>query len=218
MKRMILILLALALTLPLLGGALADGAPWPVVELEGTAAEMKPEYLKNQRRQAMTGPARDYAQAGAYLPRRVVDIRALLREGEYILVDLTYANAKRCLYFHEQSLYETAAEQTQLKGYPARTLVNMPVFYGPGPEYDYMTYRARSPFAAVDRELLREIFNGNEAWIKKALKDEVIMVSVRRGTPIQVFFETKGWVFAEFSAALGKARGWMRADQVAAAQ
>ena len=36
------------------------------------------------------------------------------------------------------------------------------------------------------------------------------------GTSISVFFETDGWVFAEFNCSVGKARGWLPESQVRA--
>lgn len=33
-------------------------------------------------------------------------------------------------------------------------------------------------------------------------------------TPVNVFFETEGWVFAEFDCSIGLIRAWLPADQV----
>ena len=46
---------------------------------------------------------------------------------------------------------------------------------------------------------------------KVTLHDKVI---IHEGQGIDVFFETDGWVFAEFTASVGRARAWLPASQV----
>ena len=39
-------------------------------------------------------------------------------------------------------------------------------------------------------------------------------IELGRGSLVNVFFETDGWVFAEFGCALGTIRGWIPAGMV----
>ena len=39
-------------------------------------------------------------------------------------------------------------------------------------------------------------------------------ITLGSGNRVSVFFEADGWVFAEFSCALGMIRAWLPADQV----
>lgn len=44
--------------------------------------------------------------------------------------------------------------------------------------------------------------------------DEFTEALISSGTQVQVFFEENGWVFAEFSCALGNVRAWILVDQL----
>ena len=105
MKRNVSLILALVLAVSLMCGlAQAEDKKWPVREMTGTAVELKPGYTKTVQEQSYAGPGRGYALSGSFRPARVNKATALFREGDYVLVDLDYATAKRVVYFAARSL------------------------------------------------------------------------------------------------------------------
>ena len=55
--------------------------------------------------------------------------------------------------------------------------------------------------------------------LPESLKDDMLEEAVNRaleeGTDVNVFFETEGWVFAEFDCEMGTIRAWLPAEYVA---
>ena len=109
-KKTVLFALVLVLVLSMISGlALAEDGKWPVRDLTGTVVQLKPGYLKTIQEQSYAGPGRGYALSGSFRPNRVNKATALLSEGDYVLVDMDYATAKRVVYFSKKSL--VSAEQ-----------------------------------------------------------------------------------------------------------
>ena len=216
MKKIITLALALALMLTVISGALAEDKKWPEREITGTPVELRTTIFKNAREQSFAGPTRQYAMSGAFLSRRVNKATALLREGDAVLVDLDYANSKRFVYFEKNSLVSADVAEEKLEGVSAKTKAAVcPVFYGPGKDYDIVTQRAVSRFANWDYETLEELFDGNLAKIKRAMKDAIHWACLSDGAPVTVFFEANGWVYIETDqTSIGLARFWIPADTV----
>lgn len=216
MKKLLTLVLALALVLAACGAALADGGKWPVREIKGVPVELRTTIFKNAREQSFAGPSRAYALSGAFLSRRVVKATALLREGDSVLVYLDYANSKRFVYFEKDSLVSADVGEEKLEGVAAKTkAVVWPVYYGPGKEYDIVTQRAVSRYANWDLIDLEELFDGDQEKIRRARKDAIHWVGLDAGVPVTVFFETNGWLYVEPSqCSIGQARFWIPADAV----
>ena len=116
MKKTVSFALVLVLVLSMISGlALAEDRKWPVRDLTGTAVQLKPGYLKTTQEQSYAGPGRGYALSGSFRPNRVDKATALLREGDYVLVDLDYATAKRVVYFAATSLVSAEVKEEKLE-------------------------------------------------------------------------------------------------------
>lgn len=169
---------------------------WPVMELSGASTDLRPVPEEEMRRQAFFGPSSDYPGAGGYQPYKVLSAYALFREGGFVLVDLDYLTVgKRCVYFKSSYLTNDSVDAVTLTGYAAKTTAEIQPMYGPGSTYDLVTK------ATKNKETGR-------------IKTEKVLV--RKGAEVTVFFETDGWVFAEFSCNLGTIRAWLPAEQVQA--
>ena len=220
MKKTLSIVLALALILSLIGAAAAEDKKWPEREMTGTAVELKPGYLKTIQEQSYAGPGRGYALSGSFRPYRVNKATALLREGDYVLVDVDYATAKRVVYFATTSLVSADVAEEKLEGIPAKTKrIVWPVYYGPGTEYDIVTQRTRSKYADMkDEDLLTLALR--EHWrlskFQRALshKDAIHWVGVDKGASVNVLFQVGDWVYVETRCSIGNARFWLPADAV----
>ena len=120
---------------------------------------------------------------------------ALFREGDYVLVDLDYRSVgRRCLYFRDYMLTDSDVESVTLESVAAVTTEKAYPRFGPGTEYDGVVQQEQQEDGSV----------------------QTFRVNLKEGTPVNVFFETNGWVFAEFRCGLGTVRAWIQADQVAA--
>ncbi len=86
-----------------------------------------PDSLTSKRHQSYFGPdSKRYHGAGAYKPYKVTSMTALLREWDYVLVDMSYSSAGRqCVYFRSSSLTNAAADFIILTAHPARTIVSL---------------------------------------------------------------------------------------------
>ena len=185
MKKVICLMLALACLLSVISFASADGSGWPVISLSGSGTALKPSKDQNRRFQSYFGPSRHYPGAGAYKPYKVTSATALLREGDYVLVDMSYKTVgRRILYFKDTSLTNASVQSVNLRGYSAMTTASVQPMFGPGYIYD-----------AVEDQKGNSVTLG--AW-----------------NYVTVFFEADGWVFAEFSCVLGTIRAWLPAYQV----
>ena len=108
-----------------------------------------------------------------------------MREGDYVLVDMSYRTVgRRILYFKDSSLTNASVEYVNLRAYPAVTTETVRPMFGPGYIYDAV-----------------EDHSGNS-------------VTLGARNRVNVFFEAEGWVFAEFSCSLGTIRAWLPAYQV----
>ena len=183
MKKMFCLMLTLMFLLPTISLAFADGSSWPVRSLTGCGTALKPSRDENRRYQSTFGPGK-YPGAGAYKPYKVTSMTALMREGDYVLVDMSYQTVgRRILYFKDSALTNDSVESVNLRAYPAVTTTEVQPMFGPGYFYD-------------------EVENQNSR------------VTLGAGNRVNVFFETDGWVFAEFGCSLGTIRAWIPADQV----
>ena len=188
MKKLLCLLLAMMCVLSAAAFSSADGS-WPVISLTGYATALKPSKDESRRYQSTFGPGRSYPGAGAYKPYKVTSMTALMREGEYVLVDMSYQTVgRRILYFKDSSLTNASADNVSLQAYPAVTTSTIQPRFGPGYAYDEVDMKKS---------------NGGTA-----------MVTLGAGCRVNVFFEVNGWVFAEFSCALGVIRARLPADQV----
>ena len=157
---------------------------WPVRRLTGTGTALRTAKDRERRYQSTFGPGRHYPGAGAYKYYKVTDATAFFREGDYVLVDLSYLTVgRRILYFRDSSLTNSAVESVTLTGCPASTTTTVQPMFGPGRAYDAVTNNNRD-------------------------------VTIGSGTRVSVFFETDNWVFAEFGCSLGTIRAWLPADKV----
>jgi hypothetical protein len=221
MKKTVLFALVLVLVLSMISGlALAEDSKWPVRDLTGTAVQLKPGYLKTTQEQSYAGPGRGYALSGSFRPYRVNKATALLREGDYVLVDLDYATAKRVVYFAATSLVSAEVKEEKLEGVTAKTnKIVWPVYYGPGKDYDIVTQRARSKYADMkDEDIVNQAVH--EKWkidqfVRRIThKDAIHWVGVDKGASVTVFFQTGDWVYVETRCSIGNARFWLPADAV----
>lgn len=184
MKKMICLMLALTCLFSMISTAFADGSSWPVISLTGYGTALKPSKDENRRYQSTFGPGK-YPGAGAYKPYKVTSMTALMREGEYVLVDMSYKTVgRRILYFKASSLTNATAEEMYYTPCSATTTTTIQPMFGPGYAYDEVTDQKNN------------------------------RVTIGAGNRVSVFFEANGWVFAEFSCSLGMIRAWLPADQV----
>ena len=176
------------------GEKTADGG-WPIMDFsncEGTGLRDLAE--ESMRHQSTFGPGAGYPGAGAYKPYKVLSAKALVREGNYVLVDMSYKTVgRRCVYFKASALTNSDAEEMEPAGWAARTTKNVNPRFGPGYGYDSVTKTVNDP------EEGRNI---------------VTALELGAGTRAEVFFETNGWVFAEFNCVMGRIRAWIPADAV----
>ena len=190
--------------------------PWPVISLEGTAVNLRPLGDEAMRHQAYFGPGKLYGQAGAYKPSKVINAAILFREGDYVLVDLDYETAgKRCVYFRSNTLLDAPdIKELDLQGYSAKTTMTMIPQQGPGNAYECVVQKKPSPYADWTVQELAGAFGGSvEIW--EALQPRHNSVYLEKSSSVTVFFQTKGWVFAEFNCSLGLIRAWLPAAYVA---
>ena len=224
MKKMFVLILTLALLLSVTGvAALAEeseggsgNASWPVIELNGTAAELMPsETSKTFRYQTFSGPGREYSQGGAYLPTKV-SVKALCRENDYTFIDVEYSVGRRCVYLDSKYVIGADVGENEVTRVSATTKTSIcPMYYGPGNQYDEVTQRMKSKYADTPMDELMEIFKGDLHKIKIALQDIFPRVELPGGARVNVLYEVNGWVCIESDCTiLGKARTWIPADQV----
>ena len=198
MKKMIVLMLALVLTLSsmLVVSACADTGygDWPTRDNYGVGTALKNLKSEKDRHQSYFGPNRNYAGAGAYKPYKVISATALFREGDFVLVDLDYKTVgRRCVYFKASSLVNASVESVNLTPYRAVTTAAVQPTFGPGYQYDGVEQTVINPKTG--------------AQVTKRIE-------LGRGSLVNVFFETDGWVFAEFGCALGTICGWIPAGMV----
>lgn len=219
MKKLIALILAVTFVFGLVTAASADG-PWPTRDITGTRVSFRNfGNTSEQRHQSYYGPGKQYAQAGAYKPYKVRTSSALFQEGDYVLVDFDYQTAgKHCVYFKASTLENKPyLEQVSLTGYPAVTNTMLIPMCGPGTDYEYVTQRKQSKYATYDVATLIGLFG--DTWvifqaIVKSYKDDKFCVYLESGTNVSVFFESNGWVFAEFTCEAGLVRAWLPASSV----
>lgn len=189
MKKFFCLMIALVCLLGTVSFASADASSWPVISLTGSGTALKPSKDESRRFQSTFGPGKNYPGAGAYKPYKVTSATALMREGDYVLVDMSYKTVgRRILYFKASSLTNASVEEVRLRAYPATTMATIQPLFGPGYAYDEV-----------------EVTMQNKTTAK---------VTIGAGTRVSVFFEANDWVFAEFNCAIGLIRAWLPADQV----
>ena len=170
---------------------------WPALKLQGSDTGMK-EYNPSTKRnrQARFGPNRDYPGAGLYSNSQIIKVKALLQEGNAVLVDMqTKGGGRRCVYFEEYTLKDYKVDPVSMTTHPAKIVTPVQASYGPGEEYDLVEHKRIAPRTG------------------ETLRDDVILTE---GASIDVFFETDGWVFAEFTCSIGLIRAWIPANCVIA--
>ena len=169
-------------------------ATWPIKTLSGTGTSLRELKDESMRHQSFFGPGKRYPGAGAYKPYKVTRATALFREGDYVLVDMSYKTVgRRCVFFKASSLTNASAEEMSLKAYPASVTRTVEAKYGPGNEYDTVVKDTRNP----------DTGSANRQYIR-----------LSSGEKINVFFQTGNWVYAEFNCALGLIRAWLPTDSV----
>ena len=173
----------------------SGGGSWPYMSLSGSGTALRSLKDESARHQSFFGPNRkNYPGAGAYKPYKVSRATALFREGDYVLVDMSYTTVgRRCVYFRASSLTNASVQAVTLSGHSARVTSRVQPHFGPGYEYD-----------EVDRTVTN----------RKTGRNTTEKVMVDAGSRITVFFECSGWVFAEFGSSLGTIRAWIPADDV----
>ena len=194
----------------------AASGGWPVRSVDGLRTKLKGLGNDDSRHQSFYGPGSQYAQAGAYKPKKVTSLEVLFREGDYVYVKMNYQTAgKRCVYFKASSVADSNVDTVNLAGYPARTTTLLIPSCGPGMDYEQVTQRKASKYWDYTIEQIMDEFHS--AWeLYQALQDRKYLVHLEAGTRVTVFFETDGWVFAEFNCDAGLVRAWLPASYVAA--
>ncbi len=195
--------------------AYADG-PWPVRSLDGVRTTLRELSDPDGRHLSYCGPANEYPDGGAYKPAKVSKMTALFREGNFVFVDMSYKTVgKRCLYFKASSLSDPNpnVERISLQGYEAETTQVLVPLYGPGSEYNTVTQLVASKYEGWSIEDLASAFGGSYET-SQALQPTKTTIYLDAGTALSVYFETDGWVFAEFHCSLGDIRAWLPADSV----
>lgn len=188
---------------------------WPEWNPEGIDVTLKPLGDPEHRHQSFFGPDSTYDGSGAYKPEKVKSARALFREGNYVLVDMDYQTAgKRCVYFKLSSISGPEIEEVELTPHPAHTTDLLVAMCGPGTEYETVIQKTPSKYADWDIQDVITYFPGSME-IHEALKVQRNTVYVEPETDVNVFFETNGWVFAEFNCELGSIRAWLPAKSIA---
>ena len=169
---------------------------WPVRNMDGVNTSLKPLNSPDARHQSYIGPnGGNYDGAGAYKPAKVTSAKALFREGDYVLVDMSYRTVgRRCVYFKASSLTNAHVDEANLTAYPAVTTESVQAFYGPGTMYNSVVKKVKN----ARNETIHE-----EVWLSA-------------GTSIDVFFEANGWVFAEFYSTVGLTRAWLPVSSIRA--
>ena len=220
MKKLTAVILVMTLALGMVAAASADGGGWPVRDTTGTRVSFRSfGNDSEQRHQSYYGPGKQYAQAGAYKPYKVKTASALFQEGDYVLVDFDYQTAgKHCVYFKASNLANKPyLETVNLTGYPAKTQNMLIPMCGLGSDYEYVTQRKKSKYATYDVTTLCALFG--DTWIiyqtiVESYKDDKFCVYLEKGTRVNVFFESRGWVFAEFTCEAGLVRAWLPVSSV----
>ena len=218
MKKTLSIILAIAsLVVLLMNCAVAEEneSSWPVWTLNRIETSLKKLPSEEDRHQGYFGPAKSYPGAGAYKPYKVNKLTALFREGDFVLVDMDYQTAgKRCVYFKASALQTNDVDTTTLVSVPAITTTLLIPKYGPGIDYENVEQTKESKYANWSLMELAGKFGGS-AEIYAATQPTKYTVYLEEGTDVNVFFETEGWIFAEFDCDMGTIRAWLPAEYVA---
>ena len=103
----------------------SGGGSWPYMSLSGSGTALRSLKDESARHQSFFGPNRkNYPGAGAYKPYKVSRATALFREGDYVLVDMSYTTVgRRCVYFKASSLTNASVQAVTLSGHSARVRV-----------------------------------------------------------------------------------------------
>ena len=246
MKRVLSFVIAMLFMISLYAASLADGESqgskagnWPEMTIDWADATLRDSGNESMRHQAYHGPGQQYASAGAFKPRKVKNARSLFRDGDYALVELDYPTVgKRCVYF-KVSVLKNAPEKTMpQQSYPARTNAGIIPVMGPGEDYDRFTQKGPPEWVFRHEDYSEEWWEymnaeygddpdmielialvekyGGSGEIADALRERVYTVVLTPGTEVSVFFETDGWVYAEFTCGTGLVRAWLPAGYVTA--
>lgn len=161
---------------------------WPTVETARVAVKLKSGGSSaddNFRRESYGGPSsKNYIGTGAFKPGKVKGAEAWLAEGDFVLVDLTYATAgRRLVYFRANGLSGSLKElpDTTLTAIEAVTTGKVAPLYGPGEEY--------------------AVYDKKEAYLA-------------RKTSVAALFAVNGYVYCEFAGTYGATRGWIPTDKI----
>ena len=166
---------------------------WPVKTLNRMFTEFRYPKSGGNRHQAFLGPGNHYPGAGAYLMSEPISIEAFFNESPFVYVDLTTrSGVRRCVYFYKSSVTKYPSNELDRTTYPARTTTQMQPSYGPGNEYDKVVEKTKN---TAGKTIIQDIY-------------------IPANTDVNVFFETNGWVFGEFSCKLGLIRAWLPAGSV----
>ena len=171
------------------------GNKWPVKQLNRSSTSLKSFSEEKKRHQSYFGPdAKAYGGAGAYKPYKVTSAFALFREGNFVYVDMSYSTVgRRCVYFKSTSVTNASVEEISLSTYAATVKHTVQPMFGPGNQYD-----------VVDKTVTNQ----------KTGKTRQEKIELSAGTSVNVFFETDGWVFAEFGCSLGTIRAWLPVSSI----
>ena len=161
------------------------------------------------RYQSYLGPGKKYVEGGAYDAGKR-GLTAILRENGYVLVD----TGARYVYFPVSSISDAPDYDTTMVAYSTVTTTEVNPRFGPNENYQRVSLRLKSEYADWSVKDLWATFGGSYE-VAEALEDRVISVHLQSGTPVKVFFEMNGWVYAEFEEELvGLLRAWIPATQV----
>lgn len=192
---------------------LSADTPWPVRTLNGIESSLKFLQDEDDRYQSYFGPSKSYPEAGAYKPHKVNKLTELFREGDFVLVDMDYQTAgKRCVYFKASALNNGGSVESEtLTTYPAVTTALLIPKCGPGMEYENVEQKKESKYADWS---LEDLFDVLGAGVLDAIQPTRNSVYLEPETNLDVFFETDGWIFAEFTCEMGLVRAWIPTEYV----
>lgn len=179
---------------------------WPVKQLDGTVVKLKNKKINKKiiKRQAYLGPGIIYAGGGAFGPE-TKGLTLISLEGDYAFV----GTGLRYVYFNISDLEEDAVlpeEEETPAAYPAVITEKTEPAYGPGRKYETLK-KAETHYTKK---------KGKDGKTKTVAFTVQVPVELKKDTEVSVFFETDGWVFAEFRCTVGLVRAWIPSGKIAA--
>lgn len=145
---------------------------WPVMDLTGIPAQLKP-LGQGERHQAFIGPDRQkYPGGGGYKPAQVSSAIILFQEGDYVLTDISYPSSRirRCVYFSSSALSVTLEDTVSFIPHTIKLTKDVQPRLGPGDQYDKWKLTILKPDTEVNVLLESE----NWIFVEYSYADDLI--------------------------------------------